>query len=376
MKKKINISACLILSQLSYASLAENINNQLEQVQQKLSSEQHKLNSVKKNKHTLQDKLKNDEQEISALTRSIRKIRKQRLSLHKKIAQLKKQVHQLNQKKKNQQQQLQYQVQQSYFENKVAPFAQALQNNPQKMDQLLIYYRYFNQARANKIKNIEKTEQKLYQAKNNLQKQQNIYFQLQKEKEKQSQSLNKTQAHRKKTIRKLAQRIQSRQEHLEFLEMEEAQLKKIIQTAQNNATLNKMKGLNHRKGILPWPTQGNISAHYGQSRGGQVRWKGVLIEADAGQPIKAIESGKVVYADWVKGLGMLTVIDHGNGFMSLYGHAQSLLKEVDDFIKADETIALVGNSGGLVKPHLYFEIRHKGKAVNPQKYLLSMNTKN
>ena len=371
MKKKLNVSACLILSQLSYISLAEDIDNQLEQVQQKLTSQQHKLISVKQNKNTLQNQLKSDEQEISSLTRSIRKIKKQRRALHKKIAKLKQQVHQLNQKKKYQQKQLQHQIQQSYFENKVTPFAQALQNKPQKIDQLLIYYRHFNQARANKIKYFEQTQQELYLAKNKLQKQQNIYFQLQKEKEQQSHSLNSKQTQRKKTIQHLAKRIQTRQEKLEFLEMEEAQLKKIIQTAQSNAKLNQMKGLNHKKGILPWPTKGSITANYGQSRGGQVRWKGLLIEAPIGQPIKAIESGKVVYSDWVKGLGMLTVIDHGNGFMSLYGHAQSLLKEVDDFIKADETIALVGNSGGLSEPHLYFEIRYKGKAINPQKFLLS-----
>lgn len=93
-----------------------------------------------------------------------------------------------------------------------------------------------------------------------------------------------------------------------------------------------------------------------------------MMAAPEGQSINAIASGKVIYADWLRGFGMVMVVDHGKGYMSLYGHAQTLLKDAGDSVKKGETIALVGRSGGQTEPGLYFEVRHKGQAVDPARY--------
>ena len=108
---------------------------------------------------------------------------------------------------------------------------------------------------------------------------------------------------------------------------------------------------------------------FGRIRQGQIKWKGIIIKGQLGSPIIAVHQGKVLYADWLRGFGLVTVVDHGDGYMSLYGHNQALLKQAGDNVDAGETIALLGQSGGQNYPNLYFEIRHKGQPVNPSSWL-------
>jgi septal ring factor EnvC (AmiA/AmiB activator) len=108
---------------------------------------------------------------------------------------------------------------------------------------------------------------------------------------------------------------------------------------------------------------------FGRFRQGQIKWKGVVINGTAGDSVIAIHQAKVLYSDWLRGFGLVTVLDHGNGFMSLYGHNQALLKQAGEAVQAGEAIALLGQSGGQSRPNLYFEIRHKGTPINPVSWL-------
>lgn len=120
---------------------------------------------------------------------------------------------------------------------------------------------------------------------------------------------------------------------------------------------------------LRWPVQGPILISYGSPRTAELKWKGTLIGASEGTQVKAVAPGQVVYADWLDGFGMLLVIDHGKGYMSLYGHNQSLLRQVGQKVEQGEPVALVGDSGGQERSGLYFEIRYQGEAINPTKWL-------
>ena len=122
-------------------------------------------------------------------------------------------------------------------------------------------------------------------------------------------------------------------------------------------------------GNLRWPVQGPILISYGSPRTAELKWKGTLIGASEGTQVKAVAPGQVVYADWLDGFGMLLVIDHGKGYMSLYGHNQSLLRQVGQKVEQGEPVALVGDSGGQERSGLYFEIRYQGEAINPTKWL-------
>ena len=124
------------------------------------------------------------------------------------------------------------------------------------------------------------------------------------------------------------------------------------------------------KGKLPWPVDGRLLARFGEARGDDARstWDGVMISASAGSQVHAVHGGRVVFADWLRGAGLLVILDHGNGYLSLYGHNQSLLKEAGDIVKAGEAISTVGNSGGQDTPALYFAIRQQGRPSDPAQW--------
>lgn len=123
------------------------------------------------------------------------------------------------------------------------------------------------------------------------------------------------------------------------------------------------------RGSMPWPAAGEHANRFGRPRNqGKMRWRGVTINAEAGSTVQAIHHGRVVYADWLRGSGLLLVLDHGEGYMSLYAHNQSLLKDVGDWVTAGTPIATVGASGGRERAALYFEIREGGKPVDPARW--------
>ncbi len=121
------------------------------------------------------------------------------------------------------------------------------------------------------------------------------------------------------------------------------------------------------RGKLPWPVNGRVVARFGSQRGDDPRakWDGVLISASAGSTVRAVHGGRVVFADWLRGAGLLVILDHGGGYLSLYGHNQSLLKDAGDTVKAGDPIATVGTSGGQSSPAVYFAIRHQGRPADP-----------
>lgn len=123
-------------------------------------------------------------------------------------------------------------------------------------------------------------------------------------------------------------------------------------------------------GSLPWPVEGRVQAHFGEPRaGGRMRWQGMVIAAGRGAAVRTVASGRVAFADWLRGFGMLAIVDHGDGYLSLYGHADTLYKRTDDLVEAGETIATVGQSGGQDQIGLYFEIRKGGAPVDPRAWL-------
>ena len=125
-----------------------------------------------------------------------------------------------------------------------------------------------------------------------------------------------------------------------------------------------------RKGDMAWPVKGRKIGSFGRPRAdGQLRWEGIMMSAGAGTDVRALHHGRVVFADWLPGMGLLIVLDHGDGYMSLYGHNQDLLRDVGEWVSPDTVIARVGDSGGMADPGLYFEIRKDGSPVDPADWI-------
>ena len=121
---------------------------------------------------------------------------------------------------------------------------------------------------------------------------------------------------------------------------------------------------------LPWPTIGKTVTHFGaRVEQSDLKWSGILVRAPEGRDVTSIFPGTVVFADWLKGFGQLVIIDHGQGYMSLYGRNRNLYKQLGESVEAGERIAQVGQSGGFSESGLYFEIRHNGRPLDPERWL-------
>lgn len=140
-------------------------------------------------------------------------------------------------------------------------------------------------------------------------------------------------------------------------------------TESERSLMSRTGGLGAPRGQAYWPVRGPILHRYGERLQGELRWKGMVIGASEGTEVKAIADGRVILADWLQGYGPVVVVEHGKGDMSLYGYNQSALVSVGAQVRAGQPIALVGSSGGQGRPSLYFEIRRRGQAVNPQPWL-------
>lgn len=167
--------------------------------------------------------------------------------------------------------------------------------------------------------------------------------------------------------------IATRSEKLERMQAEMAELQSLVDELTRALTtlpIDAAESFAKTRGRLEWPTDGRIMRRFGQMRSdGRLRWEGVLLAAGAGDDVRAVHHGRIVYADWLQGMGLLVIIEHGNGYLSLYGHNQDVVAEIGEWVTPGTIIAHVGDSGGQAVPGLYFEIRKNGKPVDPSDWI-------
>jgi septal ring factor EnvC (AmiA/AmiB activator) len=243
------------------------------------------------------------------------------------------------------------------------------QQDPLHSGRLFAYYGYFGRARADQIAQIQAQVQHLDALDTELAQQQTELANLKAAQQLQLQQLEHARNERQQVLASLTAAAHTREQSLARLKSQQAglegllkELNRSLKTAPppDNAT-----AFGRSRGELPWPVAGQVTAKYGDNRASGVKWEGVVIATERDAPVKAVAAGRVVYADWLPGLGLLAIIDHGEGYMSLYGHNDRLLKAVGEPVAAGEAIAEAGDTGGRAAPELYFEIRRDGKPVDP-----------
>ena len=365
------VVAALLCAAASFSSFANNNNKKLEQVQAKIKQQRVAIEKNLAEKNDIEALFKSTELKVAEVALSIRKTTNQLNTVNAKIKELEKEQKQLLIEKKKQQALLAELVKTAYLSGK-HDYTKLLlnQDDPAKLERLITYYKSLNDARVKELDTIQKVLNRLAQIEQELSSKRSELLDLKNEQQQQKQQLAKSQSARKSALRKLNASIKSNKDRLKRLEQSETRLTNAIAQAQREAKKapENLAGLYNLKKKLKWPTTGRLSKKFGQRRSGALRWKGVLMSANLGNRVNAIAEGIVLYADWLKGFGWVTVIDHGKGYMSLYGHNQALLKSVGDYVEKNEPIALVGQSGGQSSPGLYFEIRYKGKTVNPARW--------
>ncbi len=248
------------------------------------------------------------------------------------------------------------------------------QQDPASVARVHVYYRYLTQARAARIGEMRASLAQLAVLEQQVTERTRTLSALRAAQTEQQQTLQESRARRATLVASLNQKLSSQSQNLERLKRDEQALARLLRELSSYlADVPKPPGpvgpgarFQDFQGKLPLPVKGRILARYGDPKNvGDIRWKGVFLAAEEGREVNAVFRGRVAYADWLRGFGMLMIIDHGDGYMTLYGHNQSLYKTVGDWVEAGQAIANVGNSGGNAQSGLYFEIRHQGEPRNP-----------
>jgi septal ring factor EnvC (AmiA/AmiB activator) len=280
------------------------------------------------------------------------------------------------------------------------------QQNPEKFSRTLTYYDYLSEARMEQLDAFNETLRQLANVELEIVSHQTQLLEQKSALDGRREQLASVRKERQQALAKLSKEYSARDKKLKAREQEQANLARVLKTIEETLARQAREAEAARqqallaerepprspaipatgplvssgasfggpfakaRGKLPWPVNGQLVARYGTPRGGDARtkWDGVLIGAPAGSQVHAVHGGRVVFADWLRGAGLLVILDHGNGYLSLYGHNQSLLKDAGDVVKAGEAISTVGNSGGQDTSALYFAIRQQGRPIDPAQW--------
>jgi len=342
--------------------------NKLNNVQQAIAKQESNIFNANKARSALEQQLKNNDLAIAKTAKAINDTEQQLKITQTKISSLSKEKQKLTSQKRTQERLLAQQLRSAYTSGQ-HDYLKLLLNQEQseKIQRTISYYQYLNKARINEIEKFQVTITQLMIVATQHQEQVEHLQTLKKDQQKQRLVLKQNKNNRSKTLASLSKKLLSSKQKLAKLKTEEANLTAALQklTELIRQEIN-LTGLSKLKRKLVWPVKGRLLRSFGSRKQGYLKWKGVLLGAPIGKRVQTIHNGTVLFSNWLKGYGLLTVIDHGNGYMSLYAHNQALLKSVGDRVETGEPIALVGQSGGQNQSGLYFEIRHQGKAVNPK----------
>nr|WP_276318274.1 murein hydrolase activator EnvC [Serratia microhaemolytica] len=380
--------------------------SQLKLLQQDIAEKEKAVKQQQQQRILLQNQLEQQEKMIAQFSQTLYETQQTLVELEKEISVVNQSVEKL---------QIQYQKQQRMLANQLdAAFRQGQHNalqlmlsseESQRRERILAYFSYLNESRQQSIAQLNQTQHALTEQKQALQLKQAKQTNLLENQQIQQKRLEQTRSVRKKTLIQLEASLQKDQVRLAELRQNESGLRDKIAKAEREAKARTEKeareaerlwakeqqarqagksykpteserqlmartgGIGRPSGQLLWPVRGRVEHYFGDALAGELRWKGMVISAGEGIEVKAIAGGRVLLADWLRGYGLVIIIEHGKGDMSLYGYNQSALVKVGQHVKAGQAIARVGSSGGQGVPSLYFEIRRQGQAVNPLPWL-------
>lgn len=255
------------------------------------------------------------------------------------------------------------------------------QEDPAELGRRLTWLGFFARSRSELLGSIQASLEALERDRQAVEEQQTALTALEAQRREQLAELESARQERSTVIASLDSQVKGQKQQLARAKDQAAGLQRVLRELERAAAAARRQAPAPGKapasppagkplGKGRWPVDGKLLADFGQPRaGGQMRWDGVLIAAPAGSEVRAIRSGKVVYADWLPGLGLLMVLDHGGGYLSLYGHNQDLTREVGDRLAVGDVLAHVGDTGGQSRSALYFEVRRNGRPLNPRQWV-------
>lgn len=348
----------------------------VEELRERISDVQQRLAAERKRHDRASDELAQIEQRIGRIAGELQQIDQRIAETRTRLNQLGQRREQLTDELARHRDTLASQLRAAYRLGRRPGLRLLLgQDDPAAAARALGYYSYFNQAR---IGAMERANALLEELATVTRQTRNAEQQLAADRKAvaaRRAELERARAKRKDLLAKLESSIASDDARLARLRERREQLEQLLQELESVVTDTPAAPLSEQpfaslSGALPWPVEGPLRAQFGSGRAdGRMQWKGLVIGAEAGTPVRAVHYGRVVFADWLSGFGQLMIIDHRQGHLTLYGFNQQLLRTTGDWVAPGETIARVGESGGRQQPALYFEIRRQGKPVDPMPWL-------
>lgn len=370
-----SVLLALLMSGLSCASLAqhdeEETREKLEELEADIKSITEEMSDASNRQDELQQQLRQAEVELGTLQRQISENQQALESSAKELVTLQEKSAELAQARDKQQARIAQELKTAWQMGRQGEIKILLnQENPHTVARSLGYYRYFFKARNTLLEQYRATLRELAELQQRIDSTQADLAARGETLKQQLTDLTEAQANRKLAMEELSTSISSISAQLKQKEQDRKQLEEVLRAIEEAVVElelpSNFASFQSAKSQMPWPVDGKPSNQFDRPRNdGKMRWQGVTIPAKEGTTVKAIHHGRVVYADWLRGSGLLLIVDHGDGYMSLYAHNESLLREVGEWVTAGTPISTVGNSGGEEQTALYFEIRHNGKPTNP-----------
>jgi septal ring factor EnvC (AmiA/AmiB activator) len=353
------------------------IEARLKALDKEISNYKETLDSTQGQKSEIEATLERNEQGINKLINEIDTIEKELDTTNDRVSSLTEKQKELLTVKSEQQYYIEQQVRAAY-EIGSHEYLKILlnQEDPNEIARMLTYYDYFNQARSRQIESYNLTLLDLDRVTQELAEETVVLESQRRALGAQQKSLANVQKEKQMTLKALINQISTTGSALSKLEQDRGRLEQLLDRLQESlANLDAPRSAQPFAGMqgkLLLPVEGRISHRFGNQRNqGKLRWHGIFIDAAEGESVYAVHYGRVVFSDWLRGFGLLMIVSHGEGYMSLYGHNQALFRETGDWVSAGEVIAAVGDSGGQDKTGLYFEIRIDGKPNNPQNWCVT-----
>ena len=349
---------------------------ELRQLRTQIETLQQEMNRVRNRHDRLQQELRQSEQAIGRINRNIRELESSAQLTQERIGQLRQRQQTLRRSLDGQREHLAGQVRAAYAMGRQETIKILLnQENPSTVGRVMTYYDYLNKARTVRIADLNNTISELEQIRQTLDEELERLRVLRAERQQERQALEQTSQQRQQVLTQLDAELQDKDQRLGNMQQNETRLAELIRALVDALDdipkhLGNEQAFATLRGQLQLPARGPILASFGSPRNlGGLNWQGIKIGATEGDEVRAVSHGRVAFADWLRGYGLLLIIEHGDGYMSLYGNNQSLFKEVGDWVSRNEVIASVGDNASESRGGLYFEIRKDGRPQDPVRWV-------
>lgn len=347
---------------------------ELRQVRTRIEAIRKEIHADAERRDALTGQLKQADLQIQSARERLADVRSRRIDSEQKLAGLKTEQAQTQREVADERDELAAELKVAYMNGRQEQLKLLLnQRDPAAVGRMMAYYGYFGRARAERITSITEHLAHLDLLSERITAETARLREIEDENAKDVKALAGARERRAQTLADVQAKLRTRNDQLGKLQSDAQALEKLVE--QLRRAIEEFPELAEQpfqrvKGKLPWPVKGALLAKYGQLRaGGPLKWQGLVIAAERGAQVRAPFYGRVVYADWLPGLGLLIVLDHGGGYMSLYGHNEQVYRRVGDRVAPGDLLAAVGEAAGLGRPGLYLEIRKGKQTVDPQEWL-------